>query len=182
MYHYRKKGTVGTLLLYPYREKGTVLPCPYRKKRCCTTTPIVKRVLYYCIPMARKGTVLLYPYRKKYTVLLYPHRKERYGTTVPLQQNKGTLHYCTPISEKGTVLLYPYRKKKVRYYRVRFASDTEACYRRKIFWFVSVFPSGIGCLRFTKLCWVGKHRRTWWMIWNRRIPQPKANPTQEKLG
>ena len=35
----------------------------------------------------------------------------------------------------------------------------------------------VGCLRFTKFCWVGKHVI---LSWNRRTPQPKANPTQEK--
>ena len=34
----------------------------------------------------------------------------------------------------------------------------------------------VGCLWFTKFCWVGKHKI---LLRNRRTPQPKAKPTHE---
>ena len=38
----------------------------------------------------------------------------------------------------------------------------------------------LGCLRFTKFCWVGKHVNI--ILKPTNSPQPKANPTQEKNG
>ena len=58
-----------------------------------------------------------------------------------------------------------------------------------------IFSYLVRCLRFTKLCWVEKHVKSCdspnyvglknmypdkKLLWNRRTPQPKANPTQEK--